>query len=121
MADHERRLRSLALNGEADLSSILGARLDSGELEGLDAKTGALVRLGAVVVVGSPPATYQWATQLALDAGATDEEIVGTLVAVTPISGLTRAVAAAPELAVALGHDVDEALERVSNRRSRDD
>jgi hypothetical protein len=56
--------------------------------------------------------TYQWAAQAALAAGATDDEIVGTLLAVTPIPGLTQAVSAAPELAIALGYDIDEAVER---------
>jgi 4-carboxymuconolactone decarboxylase len=64
--------------------------------------------------------TYQWATQVALAAGATDEEIVGTLIAVTPVAGVTRAVWAAPELALALGYDIDEAVETVAERR-RDD
>ena len=81
----------------------------------------ALVRLAAVVVLGAPPVTYQWATQVALAAGATDDEIVGTLIAVAPVPGVTRAVSAAPELAIALGYDVDEALDPGSTPRSRDD
>jgi 4-carboxymuconolactone decarboxylase len=121
VSEHERRLRSLALNDESVLASLLGARLDPDELSGLDAKTLALVRLGAVVALGASPVTYQWATQAALAAGASDEEVVGTLTAVAPVSGLTRAVLAAPELAIALGHDVDEALERVANPGGRDD
>jgi 4-carboxymuconolactone decarboxylase len=121
VSEHERRLRSLALNDESVLASLLGARLDPDELSGLDAKTLALVRLGAVVALGGSPVTYQWATQAALAAGATDDEIVGALIAVTPVSGLTRAVLAAPELAIALGYDVDEALERVAKPGSRDD
>ena len=114
MSEHERRLRSLALNDEAVVASVLGARLGPDELSGLDPKTLALVRLGAVVVLGAEPVTYQWATQAALAAGATDDEIVGTLVAVSSVPGLTRAVSAAPELAIALGYDIDEALERVA-------
>ena len=102
------------MNEEAVVASLLGARLDPDELSELDAKTLALVRLGALVVLGAEPVTYQWATQTALAAGATDDEIVGTLVAVAPVPGLTRAVSAAPELAVALGYDIDEALERLA-------
>lgn len=115
MVEHERSLRCLALNDEATLASLLGARADPDDLSGLDAKTRALIRLGAVVALGAAPVTYQWATEVALAAGATDDEIVGTLIAVAPIPGTTRAVSAAPELAVALGYDIDEALERPAN------
>jgi alkylhydroperoxidase/carboxymuconolactone decarboxylase family protein YurZ len=112
VSDHEHKLQRLALNEEAAAASLLGTPLDPEQLPGLDAKTCALVRLGAVVVLGAPPVTYQWAAQAALDVGASDDEIVGTLLAVTPMPGLTRAVSAAPEFAVALGYDVDEAVER---------
>jgi 4-carboxymuconolactone decarboxylase len=121
VAEQERRLRGLALNDEAVLAPLLSARFDADEHSGLNAKTCALVRLAAVVVLGAPPVTYQWATQVALAAGATDDEIVGTLIAVAPVPGVTRAVAAAPELAIALGYDVDEALDPGSTPRSRDD
>jgi len=117
MADHARKLQRLALNDEAAVASLLGTPLDPDELSGLDAKTCALVRLGAVVVLGAPPVTYQWATQAALAAGATDDEIIGTLIAVTPVPALTRAVSAAPELAIALEYDIDDAVATSTNKR----
>jgi 4-carboxymuconolactone decarboxylase len=49
--------------------------------------------------------------QAGLNAGATYDEIVGTLIAVMPIVGVARVVAAAPNLGLALGYDVGEALE----------
>lgn len=109
------------MNDETALASLLGARVEPDERSGLDVKTSALVRLGAVVVVGAPPVTCQWATQVALAAGASDDEIVGTLIAVAQVPGVTRAVSAAPELAIALGYDMDEALEDVATPRRRDD
>ena len=121
MSECERRLLSLALNDDAALASLLRSPLDADEHVGLDARTRALVCLGAVIVAGASAVTYQWATQVALDAGATDDEIVGTLAAVAPVSGLTRTVSAAPELAVTLGYDVDEALEGVADPRHRVD
>lgn len=36
---------------------------------------------------------------------------VGTLVAVAPISGLARVIAASPEVALAIGYDIDQAFE----------
>jgi len=108
------------VNDEAALASLLGTRIDLDEPSELNAKTRALVRLGAVVVLGASPVTYQWATEVALAAGATDDEIVGTLIAVAPVIGVTRAVSAAPELAIALGCDIDEALEGVGTARGGD-
>ena len=121
MAEREQRLRRLALNDEATVTSLVGASLEPDELAALDAKTFALVRLAAVLVLGAPSVTYQWATQAALAAGASDDEIIGTLCAVIPVPGLTRAVSAAPELAIALGYDVDEAIERPGESRYPND
>ena len=41
--------------------------------------------------------------------GATEEEIIDVLLAVAPVVGLARLTSAAPELALALGYDVDQA------------
>jgi 4-carboxymuconolactone decarboxylase len=49
----------------------------------------------------------------ALAVGATAEEVVGTLVAMAPITGLARVVLAIPEVAVALGYDLDRAFEEL--------
>ena len=48
---------------------------------------------------------------LALAVGVTVDEVVGCPIAVASTIGLARAVSAAPELALALGDDVDAALE----------
>jgi alkylhydroperoxidase/carboxymuconolactone decarboxylase family protein YurZ len=47
----------------------------------------------------------------ALAAGATEDEIADILVAIAPVTGLSRVVAAAPEVAIALGYDIAAALE----------
>jgi hypothetical protein len=44
--------------------------------------------------------------------GATAAEIVDVLVGVVPVVGLPSVVAAAPKLAMALGYDVEDALEQ---------
>ena len=51
---------------------------------------------------------------LALAAGATSDEIVATLEAVTPVTGDARAVLCAPKLALALGYDVEADLEHLA-------
>ncbi len=52
-------------------------------------------------------------------AGATDDEIVGVLIAVAPTVGLPRVVSAAPCVALALGYDVEAALEGSDDRSPR--
>ena len=44
-------------------------------------------------------------------AGAAEDEIVYALLAIAPVAGLGRVVAAAPDMATALGYDITAALE----------
>ena len=53
------------------------------------------------------------AVDAGLEAGASYDEIVGVLIAVIPVVGVARVVSSAPNLALALGYDVSEALEVV--------
>jgi 4-carboxymuconolactone decarboxylase len=111
MATHEESLRRLALHDEGCIESVLAMRLNNDEASGLHPRTHALVRLGAVVALGAGSVSYQWAVGAALAAGATTDDIVGTLVAVAPISGLARVIAATPEVALSMGYDIDAAFE----------
>ena len=77
----------------------------------LDAKAHALVRLGALIAIDAEAPAYMWTLQAARRAGASDDEIVGCLLAVMPPLGVARIVAAAPKLGLALGFDVASALE----------
>jgi hypothetical protein len=43
--------------------------------------------------------------------GATSDEIVGCLIAVLSVVGVARVVSAAPKVGLALGYDVESALE----------
>jgi hypothetical protein len=43
--------------------------------------------------------------------GASEDVIAGVLLAIAPVAGLGRVVAAAPEVAIALGYDIEAALE----------
>ena len=111
MGDYRAILRKLALRDDALVESILD-RDEASELSGLDGKTWALVRLGALIAVDAAPASYLEAVDAALTAGATDDEIVGSLVSVVTLIGVPRAVSAAPKLSLAVGYDVDAGLER---------
>jgi len=114
MADYKETLRRLALSDESFVDSVLGMGHDTVDASRLDPKTHALVRLGASLAIDAAPSSYQANIEVALAAGANIDEIVGTLIAVAPTVGLARVVSAAPELALALGYDVDAALERRS-------
>ena len=105
--DYTERLRCLAIN---DARFAEGGCRDV-EAQDLSPKTLALVRLAALVAVGGAGPSYGAQADAAVGAGATATEIVDVLVGVVPVVGLPSVVAAAPKLAMALGYDIDEALE----------
>jgi 4-carboxymuconolactone decarboxylase len=113
---HEGLLRRLTLNEEHVLESEFGLRMSPIPGRSCDPKLEALARLSALIAVGGVPASFQWATAAASDAGASAEDMIAALTAIAPIVGMARIVAAAPVLALALGYDVDEALERLIER-----
>ena len=104
--DHEELLRKLALSDEGAAASVLGA-LGTSAPSGLDPKTHALVRVAALVAVESALTSYQWAIDAALAVGASEDDVVDVLTAVAPIVGLARLSSATPEVALALGYDLD--------------
>jgi alkylhydroperoxidase/carboxymuconolactone decarboxylase family protein YurZ len=110
MAAHEESLRRLALHDERCIQSLLGIALRD-KTAGLDHKTHALVRLAALIPLEASCVSYGWAVDAALGAGATADEIVGTLIAVAPITGVAQVVAATPAVARSLGYDLDWAFE----------
>ena len=111
MDDYKQHLRRLAVHDDAFLE-VIAVEGSSFAASVVDERTAALVRVGATVAVDAAPASFQHAVALALAAGATSNEIVASLEAVTPVTGAARVVQCAPKLALALGYDVDAALER---------
>jgi hypothetical protein len=108
------------------LRGLIDARHDVGEWAApetvtaasvalLGGKTHALVQMGALIAIGGAPAVFVEVTNAARRAGATVDEIVGTLIAVVPLVGVARVVSAAPALGLAVGYDVDEALETLDS------
>ena len=111
MFEYQERLRSLALSDDHFVGSVLGMTQDTVEISRLEPKTHALVRLAALLAVDAGQSSYTASVDVALASGATLDEIVGILIAVAPAVGLGRVVSAAPELGLALGYDVNAALE----------
>jgi len=95
-------LSRLADNNPELVERLIGRQLQNIEESGLDPKLHSLVRLASLVTLGAPAASFAWQVSLALESGASADEISGVLVAVTPTAGLPRVVAAAPEVAAAL-------------------
>lgn len=97
------------------IEALLQADRNSAALAGIEPQSHALVRMGALIAVDAAPAAYMNAVEAALEAGASREQIVGTLIAVLPLVGVPRVVSAAPNLGLALGYDVSEALEALED------
>ena len=111
MESFETTLRRLTVRDDRLVEGVLGSEDDNLTASSLDPKTHVLVRLGALIVLDAAPQSYARSVEAALLAGATREEIVGTLIAAMPVVGSARVVSAAPKLGLALGYDLDAALE----------
>jgi 4-carboxymuconolactone decarboxylase len=103
-------LRRLAMIDEGFVEDQAGLGMGLARTPTLHPKTAALLQLGASVATGAPPVCVGWSTGRALAAGATDEEIAEALLVIAPVTGLGRVVCAAPDVAAALGYDIDAAL-----------
>jgi 4-carboxymuconolactone decarboxylase len=109
----EQLLRGLAAGDEAVLRSVLtvsptargASRIPSGRA--LSASTSALVHLAALLAGGGSTTSLRWAVELALQAGAENDDIVEVLVTMAAVVGSARTVAAAPRLALAIGYDIE--------------
>jgi 4-carboxymuconolactone decarboxylase len=113
--DYKATLRKLALRDDRYIESLLAEDRTGAAEAGIDARAHALVRVGALIAIDAAPPSYMSAAQAALKAGATYEELVGTLIVVMPVVGVARVVSAAPNLGLAIGYDVGDALESFEN------
>jgi 4-carboxymuconolactone decarboxylase len=105
--EHEDLFRRLAVNDRSVRDEMVGAEPATEERARLDAKSAALVQLAALVALGAASASYQAVVADALAAGATDGEVIGALLALWPVVGTVRLESAVPDVALALGRDLD--------------
>ena len=110
-ARFQETLRRLAMIDECFVEDAAGLGLGLAGTSALNPKTAALLQLGVSVAIGSPTVCLEWSTGRALAAGASEDEIADVLLAIAPVAGLGRVVCAAPDVATALGYDIDAALE----------
>lgn len=111
MDDFDVTLRKLTVRDERLVATVLASDEESLVASSLDRKTHALVRIGGLVAVDAAPQSYASCVEAARCEGASCEEIVGVLVALIPVLGPPRIVSAAPKLALAIGYDLEAALE----------
>jgi 4-carboxymuconolactone decarboxylase len=104
----ERLLRRLALNDEESVGMVLTSDRLPDDFPPLVPKVDLLVRLGALLALGAATSTLRATVDHAIEAGATEAELVGVLIAVAPVMGLARVVSSAPRLALAIGYDIEE-------------
>ena len=110
----EEVLRRLTI-GDPSSFQMIARAATTGNTPSLDARSVALLRLAASVATGSVGQVWRQRVGDALDAGVTFDEVVAALVALVPTIGTERIAAVAPDIAGALGYDVDAALERLDD------
>jgi alkylhydroperoxidase/carboxymuconolactone decarboxylase family protein YurZ len=111
--EYKLTLRRLALRDDRFIEALLSEDRSNATLAGIDPQSHALIRIAALIAVDAAPPSYMSAIEAGRRAGVSDDEIVGTLIAVLPVIGVARVVSAAPNLGLALGYDVSDAFELI--------
>jgi hypothetical protein len=114
MTTSEEILRRLTIGDPVFCRTVMAAD-PADPLHALDVRSMALLHLGGSLTTGASGAILQRRVADALNAGLSFDEIVASLTALAPTIGIERVVSVAPELARALGYDVDAALERLDD------
>jgi len=103
-------LRRLTIGDRAFCSRLVSGRQAPGSLDG---RSLAMLRLGATISMGSSATIWQQRVADVLENGYSEDEVVESLTSLAPVIGIDRLVDDAPEMARALGYDIDDALERL--------
>ncbi|MBV9799947.1 MAG: carboxymuconolactone decarboxylase family protein [Solirubrobacterales bacterium] len=93
--------------GSPVLDLLTKMTADSIEASGLDDQTLMLVRLGALIAVDAPPASYLMNLGAAGDSGVTADQVQGVVAAVAPIVGTSRALSAVGKMVRAFDLKLD--------------
>lgn len=103
-------LRMLAEGNLSVLDTLLHMHDGSLEASGLDPQTFMLTRIAALATLDAAPASWLMNMRVSGMSGVTPDQVVGVLVAVAPVIGTARVVAAASNLvgALALADDLNQ-------------
>ena len=85
------------------LEELMSMTVESMERSGLDADTYLKVRIAALAAMGAPPGSWMVNLAVASEAGLTIADVQAILVAVAPVIGTARTMAAAGNALRALG------------------
>lgn len=85
------------------LDTLAAMTLDSIDRCGLDEHTFLLTRIAALVAMDAPAVSYLAHVEPAANAGVTPEQVQDVLIAVAPVVGTARVMAAADRITDALG------------------
>ncbi|HEX6659699.1 MAG TPA: carboxymuconolactone decarboxylase family protein [Ilumatobacter sp.] len=96
------------------LDTIAGMTAASFDNCNLDAREHMIARVAALVAADAPPVSYLLNAGVATDVGVTGEDIQDILVAIAPIVGTVRVVAAAGNITRALGFAISIAEEELA-------
>jgi 4-carboxymuconolactone decarboxylase len=109
MVTSEEVLRRLTLADPAYVRTLA----DPGAIESqmtLDARSAVLVQLGGLIANGAPAPIWQQCVSAGRGVGLSPDDMVGALLTMAAMVGVSGVVEAAPNLARALGYDIDTAL-----------
>lgn len=109
MKPRERILSRLALGD--DVAALATSDLDDLDVAAVDPRDLALMRLGALLALDPSPSSLQRAVFDAQLAGVSPDEVVRCVVGLVPTLGVGRTSSVVPSLALAIGFDLDAALE----------
>lgn len=110
MTARDEILRRLTIGDRAFCRALVAGPKELGTLDG---RSLAMLRLGATIGMGSSATVWHQTVADVLENGYTEDEVVESLAALAPLIGIYRLVEDAPDVARALGYDIDDALERL--------
>ena len=106
-SDRQGTLQAISDNDAGAIRTLVEIEVENEEASGLDGRTSALANIGALIALDAAPESYIWQVDRAIDSGASQDDVLGVLVACAPTVGVARMVAAAPHLAAALDIELD--------------
>jgi 4-carboxymuconolactone decarboxylase len=107
----EECFRRLTIGDPALIGAIADPEHHASPIQRLDARTEALLRIGALVALDAPETSYRAAVDAAARAGADHQDCLAVLAAIAAEVGSARVISAAPRIAHATGYDIEAALE----------
>lgn len=103
IADPDTKLKDLARGDFRTIQAMAQMHERNFEAAGLDEQTYDLVRMAALAALGAPPTSWLAHLSSARRHNIPRERILGTMIAVAPLVGTARTVAAGGSIARALG------------------